>query len=74
MSIWKQAALTVVVLLIAAACWVRFYPGASEILARAGLDWVPFVPEAPTETASAPGGRSGAGGGGRRPRWRGAGG
>ncbi len=64
MSIWKQAALTIVVLLIAAVCWVRFYPGAGEVLNRAGIDWVPFVPEAPTETAGGEGRRGGPGGGG----------
>ena len=64
MSIWKQAALTLVVLLIAAVCWVRFYPGAGGLLERAGIDWVPFVPEAPVETAGGEGRRGGPGGGG----------
>ncbi len=62
MSIWKQAALTIVVLLIAAACWVRFYPGAGEILARSGMDWIPFVPEASEATANSGGGRGPGGG------------
>ena len=39
MSIWKQLALCVVVLVIAAAAWVRFFPGAPDILASWGIDW-----------------------------------
>ena len=36
MSIWKQLALCVVVLVVAAAAWVKFFPGAPEILASLG--------------------------------------
>ena len=39
MSIWKQLAFCVVVLVIAAAAWVKFFPGAPEILASWGIDW-----------------------------------
>ncbi len=41
MSIWKQIGLTLLALLVAAAIWVRFFPGADQQLARWGLDWVP---------------------------------
>ena len=40
MSIWKQLALSVIVLVVAAAAWVTFFPGAPEILASWGIDWV----------------------------------
>ena len=36
MSIWKQLALSAIVLVIAAAAWVKFFPGAPEILASLG--------------------------------------
>jgi RND family efflux transporter MFP subunit len=39
MSIWKQLALCLVVLVVAAAAWVKFFPGAPEILASWGIDW-----------------------------------
>ncbi len=43
MSIWKQVALTLVAVAVAAAIWVRFYPGAGDHLARWGVDWLPFA-------------------------------
>src|SRR4051812_33454288 len=39
MSVWKQLALSLVVLFVAAAAWVRFFPGSHEILASWGIDW-----------------------------------
>ena len=39
MSIWKQLALSVIVLVVAAAAWVTYFPGAPEILASWGIDW-----------------------------------
>jgi RND family efflux transporter MFP subunit len=39
MSVWKQLALSLVVLLVAAAAWVQFFPGSHEILASWGIDW-----------------------------------
>src|SRR6188472_300185 len=39
MSIWKQLALSVIVLMVAAAAWVMFFPGAPEVLASWGIDW-----------------------------------
>lgn len=43
MSIWRQLALTLLVVLVAGAVWSRFYPGAGEHLARWGVDWLPFA-------------------------------
>ncbi|RLP26761.1 efflux RND transporter periplasmic adaptor subunit [Mesorhizobium sp. YM1C-6-2] len=39
MTAWKQLLLALVVLVAAAAAWVKFFPGASEILAGWGLGW-----------------------------------
>ena len=38
MAAWKQFLLALVVLVAAAAAWVKFFPGASEILAGWGID------------------------------------
>lgn len=43
MPIWKQSLITVAVVAIALAAWLRFVPGAGETLARLGIDWVPFA-------------------------------
>lgn len=43
MAIWKQLILSLIVLLAAAAAWVRFYPGAPEIMTRWGIDFVPVA-------------------------------
>ncbi|MAA96825.1 MAG: efflux transporter periplasmic adaptor subunit [Stappia sp.] len=55
MSIWRQIALTLVVVLVAATVWARFYPGAGDQLARWGVDWLPFATAGspPQETAGA---------------------
>ncbi len=39
MAAWKQLLIVLVLLLAAAAAWVKFFPGAPEILARWGLEW-----------------------------------
>ncbi len=39
MAAWKQLLLALVVLVAAAAAWVKFFPGAPEILAGWGIDW-----------------------------------
>jgi len=39
MAAWKQLLLGLVVLVAAAAAWVKFVPGAPEILAGWGVDW-----------------------------------
>lgn len=54
MSVWKQLVLTVILLVVAAALWVRFYPGAGSYLAAWGVaDYVPF------SVAGAPAGGAG---------------
>ncbi len=42
MAIWKQVLISLVVILVAFAAWVRYFPRAGEILARWGVD-VPAV-------------------------------
>ncbi len=39
MAAWKQILFAAVILVAAAAAWVRFFPGAPEILARWGIEW-----------------------------------
>ncbi|MGX5847143.1 efflux RND transporter periplasmic adaptor subunit [Mesorhizobium sp. PL10] len=39
MAVWKQIVFALVVLVAAAAAWVRYFPGAPEVLARWGIDW-----------------------------------
>ncbi len=39
MSFWKQAVLSITILLVAAAGWVAFFPGAEQVLARWGIEW-----------------------------------
>ncbi|KXF78756.1 hypothetical protein ATN84_02995 [Paramesorhizobium deserti] len=41
MKVWKQLVLTVFLLLAALAGWAYFYPGANQVLARVGIDWLP---------------------------------
>ncbi len=44
MAAWKQLLIVLVILVAATAAWVRFFPGAPEILAGWGLDWVTAPP------------------------------
>ena len=63
MATWKQLLLALVVIVVAAAAWIRFFPGAPDILARWGLDWT-YAATPPSSTgslASQNGGRNGAG-------------
>lgn len=39
MAAWKQLLVAVVVLVAAAAAWVKFFPGAQQILAGWGIEW-----------------------------------
>lgn len=39
MAAWKQIVIALVALVLAAGAWVRFFPGASDIIAGWGLDW-----------------------------------
>ncbi|MBX3578884.1 MAG: efflux RND transporter periplasmic adaptor subunit [Rhizobiaceae bacterium] len=65
MSVWKQLAAAVVVLFVAAAAWVKFFPGAGDTLATWGIDWIP-VATAKTENGTSGGQGERRGGGGPR--------
>lgn len=57
MSIWKQLAASIIILVVAAGLWVRFFPGASDVLDAWGLDWATAaVPARPDARPSAGGG------------------
>ncbi|CCV05454.1 Efflux transporter, RND family, MFP subunit [Mesorhizobium metallidurans STM 2683] len=65
MAAWKQIVFALVILVAAAAAWVRFFPGAPDVLARWGIDWA-YAATPPAETGAATdarqtGGRDGAG-------------
>lgn len=63
MSIWKQMIVSLVVLAVAAAGWIYFFPSSGAVLARLGIDWVPLATaEAPAQQE-----RTGRGGGGGGP-------
>ncbi|MEP9399524.1 efflux RND transporter periplasmic adaptor subunit [Mesorhizobium sp. KR2-14] len=64
MAAWKQIAFALVLLLVAAAAWVRFFPGAPEMLARWGIDWADAAASRTEATTAAAGGARGAGRGG----------
>ncbi|RUT83303.1 MULTISPECIES: efflux RND transporter periplasmic adaptor subunit [unclassified Mesorhizobium] len=52
MAAWKQILFGLVVLVVAAAAWLRFYPGAPDVLARWGIDWASAATP-PAETGAA---------------------
>lgn len=53
MSVWKQAIVSLVVLLAAVAGWALFFPGAQDVLARWGIEWaVPSTQENAEQTAA----------------------
>ncbi|WP_412032975.1 efflux RND transporter periplasmic adaptor subunit [Nitratireductor aquimarinus] len=62
MSFWKQAVLCLLILVAAALAWFWYYPGAQNILARAGL-----MEEAPAATSGAASGNGQRGPGGGAP-------
>lgn len=65
MSIWKQTAVTLVLIALAAVLWAYFYPGAGQVLARLKLDWLPVASTAQStsdEPVAAPTGNGGFGG------------
>jgi RND family efflux transporter MFP subunit len=43
MKVWKQLVLAIILLAVASAAWVFFFPGAQDILARAGITAAPAV-------------------------------
>ncbi len=65
MAAWKQIVFALVVLVAAAAAWVRFFPGAPEVLARWGIDWAyaaaPNVTTGAVDTTRQATGSNGAG-------------
>jgi RND family efflux transporter MFP subunit len=54
MAAWKQLLLALVVLVAAAAAWVKFFPGAPEILAGWGIDWAQTTVSATPEKGQEP--------------------
>ncbi len=65
MAFWKQLALSLVVLLVAGLVWIRYFPGAPEIVAGWGWDWaLAAAPPQQTKTSKTgavqPGGGFGA--------------
>ncbi|MCV3207305.1 efflux RND transporter periplasmic adaptor subunit [Mesorhizobium sp. YC-39] len=65
MAAWKQIVFALVILVAAAAAWVRFFPGAPDVLARWGIDWA-YAATSPAamgavSNARQAGGRDGAG-------------
>ncbi|MER9855749.1 MULTISPECIES: efflux RND transporter periplasmic adaptor subunit [unclassified Mesorhizobium] len=54
MAAWKQILFALVVLVVAAVAWLRFYPSAPDVLARWGIDWAyAATPPAASGTANA---------------------
>jgi hypothetical protein len=60
MAAWKQFLIAVVILVAAAVAWVRFFPGAPEMLASWGIEWALAATPKP-EDAAASGRRQGRG-------------
>ena len=65
MAFWKQLIISLAVLVVAAALWTQFFPGARDVLSRYGLGWIP-VATAPSQPDTA--GDAGRGRGGGVPR------
>lgn len=55
MPFWKQLIVSVIVLAAAFVLWARFFPGAPEVLARVGLEWIAPESQAPQQTGGADG-------------------
>lgn len=51
MAAWKQIVFALVILVAAAAAWVRFFPGAPDVLARWGIDWA-YAATSPAATGA----------------------
>lgn len=69
MAFWKQLLVSLVVLLVAAGLWVRFFPGAPALLASWGLDWIPVATaEIPRQAGGGAPGQGGSQGGGQQNR------
>ena len=59
MAAWKQPLIALVVLVAAAAAWVKFFPGAPKILAGWGIDWAQTTVAATPEKGQEPGRNNG---------------
>src|SRR5262245_11066035 len=60
MPLWKQIALSIAILAVAAASWVAFFPGAPQVLARWGIEWANAAgPKAGEKKDGDSGGRQG---------------
>ena len=66
MAAWKQVLFALVILVVAAGAWLRFFPGAGETLAGWGIEGVPFASARTPDDAAAAveGQRRGSGPGG----------
>ena len=62
MRIWKQAIVSLVLLSAAAMVWARYFPGAAELLERAGIATASVEPARAARSAGGPRSR-------RRRRW-----
>ncbi|MER8463583.1 efflux RND transporter periplasmic adaptor subunit [Mesorhizobium sp. M1409] len=51
MAAWKQIVFALVVLVVAASAWLRFYPGAHDVLAGWGIDWA-YAATSPAESGA----------------------
>jgi RND family efflux transporter MFP subunit len=60
MAAWKQFLIAAVITVAAAAAWVRFFPGAPEMLASWGIEWA--LAATPKPESPAEGSRQGRGG------------
>ncbi|HEV2897605.1 MAG TPA: efflux RND transporter periplasmic adaptor subunit [Pseudaminobacter sp.] len=60
MAAWKQFLIAAVIMVAAAAAWVRFFPGAPEMLASWGIEWA--LAATPKPESPAEGSRQGRGG------------
>lgn len=67
MSLWRQSLLSLVIIVAGLGLWVRFYPGAGDILAPAGLGWLAAASTAPA-AGEGQGRGQGNGGGARGPQ------
>lgn len=63
MSVWKQLALSLLVLIAAAAAWVKFFPGSDKVLASWGIEWAAASTPKPETKAAAAQGNGGKAGG-----------
>ena len=66
MSFWKQLAISLVVIVVAGGLWLRFFPGAPQMLERWGLDWAVAAVPGLANDGGQPG-TDGAGGFGQQP-------